>query len=103
MEIYCNNKDLLNKAVDYSKKLGIDGYNAIISIKRLPPSFSQVGIIEHPLILGKRTYLSIYVRLNKERYVTLAHEMVHARQFLKGQTMCENEAYLLEKTLYNNP
>ncbi len=103
MEIYCNNKDLLNKAVDYSKKLGIDGYNAIISIKRLPPSFTQVGIIEHPRVLDKPTYLSIYVRFNKERFITLAHEMVHARQFLKGQIMDENEAYLLEKTLDNNP
>tara|TARA_B100000131_G_scaffold37295_1_gene33899 strand:+ start:5276 stop:5587 length:312 start_codon:yes stop_codon:yes gene_type:complete len=103
MEIYCNNKDLLNKAVDYSKKLGIDGYNAIIDIKRLPPSFSQMGIIEHPRILGKRTYLNIYVRLNKERYITLAHEMVHAKQFLRGEIMDETEAYLLEKTLDNNP
>ena len=103
MEIYCNNKDLLNKAVDYSRKLGIEGYNAIISIKRLPPSFSQVGIIEHPRILGKRTYLNIYVRFNKERFITLAHEMVHVRQVLKGEPLDENEAYLLENTLDNNP
>ena len=99
MEIYCNNKDLLNKAVDYSKKLGIDGYNAIISIKRLPPSFTQVGIIEHPRVLDKPTYLSIYVRFNKERFITLAHEMVHARQFLKGQIMAVSYTHLTLPTI----
>ena len=102
MEIYCKNTALLEKAVDYSKTLGIDHHNAVINIKRLPPSFSQMGIIEHPRTLGKRTYINIYVRLNKERYTTLAHEMVHARQVLTGQPLDENEAYLLENTLDND-
>ena len=103
MEIYCKNRLLLEKAVKLSKSLEIDHHNAVINIKRLPPSFTQMGIIEHPRILGKRTYLNIYVRLNKERYITLAHEMVHAKQFLRGEVMSETEAYLLEKTLDNNP
>ena len=62
-----------------------------------------MGIIEHPRTLGKRTYINIYIRLNKERYITLAHEMVHARQVLTGQPLDENEAYLLENTLDNDP
>ena len=103
MEIYCKNTALLEKAVDYSKSLGIEHHNAVINIKRLPPSFSQMGIIEHPRTLGKRTYINIYIRLNKERYITLAHEMVHARQVLTGQPLDENEAYLLENTLDNDP
>tara|TARA_Y100000768_G_scaffold167633_1_gene125535 strand:- start:368 stop:691 length:324 start_codon:yes stop_codon:yes gene_type:complete len=102
MEIYCKNTLLLEKAVDYSKTLGIDHHNAVIEIKRLPPSFSQMGIIEHPRILGKRTYINIYVKLNQERYITLAHEMVHARQVLNGEPLDENEAYLLETTLDND-
>ena len=99
MEIYCKNTALLEKAVDYSKSLGIEHHNAVINIKRLPPSFSQMGIIEHPRTLGKRTYINIYIRLNKERYITLAHEMVHLRQVITDGVIDENEAYLLEKTL----
>ena len=63
MEIYCKNTALLEKAVDYSKSLGIDHHNAVINIKRLPPSFSQMGIIEHPRVLGQRTYIDIYVHI----------------------------------------
>ena len=103
MEIYCKNALLLEKAVTFSRKLGIDHHNAVINIKRLQPSFSQMGIIEHPRVLGQRTYINIYVRLNKERYITLAHEMVHARQVLNGEPLDENEAYLLETTLDNDP
>ncbi len=102
MEIYCKNTLLLEKAVDYSRTLGIDHHNAVIQIKRLPPSFGQMGIIEHPRKLGKRVYINIYVKLNQERYVTLAHEMVHARQVLNGMPIDENEAYLLENTLDND-
>ncbi len=102
MEIYCKNRLLLERAVKLSKSLEIDHHNAVINIKRLPPSFTQMGIIEHPKTLGKRTYINIYIRLNSERYITLAHEMVHARQFLEGQPMCEEEAYLLETTLDND-
>ena len=102
MEIYCKNSLLLNKAVEYANTLGISDMPAIISIKRLPPSFSQQGLIEHPRELDSHTYISIYVKFNKERYVTLAHEMVHARQVLKGEEIDENEAYLLENTLDND-
>ena len=82
MEIYCKNTSLLEKAVKYSRRLGIDHFNAEIDIKRLPPSFGgKYGIIEHPRVLGKRVYINIYIKLNKERYITLAHEMVHQWQW----------------------
>ncbi len=103
MEIYCKNTLLLEKAVHYSRTLGIDDRNAQITIKRLPPSFSQQGLIEHPRVLDNDTYISIYVKLNKERYITLAHEMVHVRQVLNGEEIDENEAYLLEESLDNRP
>ena len=61
-----------------------------------------MGIIEHPRVLGQRTYINIYVRLNKERYITLAHEMVHLRQVITDGVIDENEAYLLENTLDND-
>lgn len=102
MEIYCKNKPLLEKAVSYSKKLGIHEEPAIIYIKRLPPSFRQQGLIEHPRELDNEVYLNIWVKFNDERYISLAHEMIHARQVLFKQPIDEHEAYLLEKTLDND-
>ena len=101
MEIYCKNNLLLDRAVDYSKTLGIANKKARIIIKRLPPSFSHQGLIEHPSALENNTHISIWVKLNEERYITLAHEMIHARQVLNGQKIDEKEAYLLEETLDN--
>ena len=101
MEIYCKNTRLLQKAVEYSKKLGIESDPAIIYIKRLPPSFDQEGLIEMPRELDSEIYMNIWVKYNNERYITLAHEMVHARQVLRQQPIDEHEAYLLEKTLDN--
>ncbi|SVA57250.1 uncharacterized protein METZ01_LOCUS110104 [marine metagenome] len=92
---------LLDRAVEYSKTLGISDRRARIIIKRLPPSFSQQGLIEHPRELDRETYIQIWVKLNKERYITLAHEMIHVRQILNGNPIDENEAYLLEDTLDN--
>ena len=102
MEIYCKNNLLLDKAVEYANTLGISEMPAIINIKRLPPSFTQQGLIEHPRELDNHIYINIFDKLNKERYITLAHEMVHVRQVLKGEEIDENEAYLLEKTLDND-
>jgi hypothetical protein len=103
MEIYCKNSLLLDKAVEYANTLGISQLPGVVTIKRLPPSFRQQGLIEHPRELESKTHLTIWIKLNKERYITLAHEMIHARQVLTGQQIDENEAYLLEKTLDNDP
>lgn len=102
MHIFCNVNGLLERAVTYSQKLDISDANAEINIYRLPPSFKQKGIIEHPRVFKGKTYLNIYVRLDSERYVTLAHEMIHAKQILEGREIDENEAYALESKLDNN-
>lgn len=100
MEIYCKNTALLEKAVDYSKSLGIDHHNAVINIKRLPPTMPQKGLVEFS---KGDTEIDIYIKYDNERFMSLAHEMVHARQVLTGQPLDENEAYLLENTLDNDP
>jgi len=103
MEIYCNNNALLERAVKYSRVLGIESRDARIVVKRLPPSYTKSGFIEHPSHLDNDIYISIYVKLDNDRYITLAHEMVHARQVLNGQPIDEKEAYLLENILDNDP
>ena len=102
MHIFCNVNGLLDKAVKFANILEISDANAEINIYRLPPSFTQKGIIEHPRIFKGKTYINIYVRLDSERYVTLAHEMIHAKQILEGREIDENEAYTLERTLDND-
>jgi hypothetical protein len=102
MHIFCNVNGLLEKAVKFANTLEISDANAEINIYRLPPSFTQKGIIEHPRVFKGKKYLNIYVRLDNERYVTLAHEMIHAKQILEGREIDENEAYALERTLDND-
>jgi len=102
MHIFCNVNGLLEKAVKFANTLEISDANAEINIYRLPPSFQQKGIIEHPRVFKGKTYLNIYVRLDSERYVTLAHEMIHAKQIIEGREIDENEAYALERTLDND-
>ena len=102
MEIYCKNNLLLEKAIEYARTLEISAIPSVIHIKRLPPSFTQQGLMEHPRILEKKPYINIFLKLNKERYITLSHEMIHVKQYLKGEEICETEAYLREKTLDND-
>tara|TARA_Y100001935_G_scaffold49594_1_gene41284 strand:- start:367 stop:675 length:309 start_codon:yes stop_codon:yes gene_type:complete len=102
MEIYCKHKPILERAVKYANKLGIADKDAIINIYKLPPSFRQQAIIEHPREYEDTTHLNIYVKFNDERYISLAHEMIHARQILNHEPIDENEAYLLENTLDND-
>jgi hypothetical protein len=102
MHIFCNVNGLLDKAVQFANKLEISDANAEINIYRLPPSFTQKGIIEHPRIFKGKKYINIYIRLDSERYITLAHEMIHAKQILEGREIDENEAYALERTLDND-
>ena len=97
MEIYCKNTHLLDLAILHAKALSVDSKDAIVHIKRLPPSMSQKGLIEYPRTLGKRTYIDIYIKYDEEREITLAHEMCHLKQVLLGGIIDENEAYLYEK------
>lgn len=100
MEIYCKDKKMLSTAIAIAGKLGIqDTDNVSVYIKRLPPSFTQKGIIEYPRNVKDNLYIDIFIKYDVERYITLAHEMVHLRQVLTDGVLDENEAYLLEKTL----
>ncbi len=98
MEIYCKQKRLLELAVMHSKALSVDSKDAVIHIKRLPPQFTQKGLIEYPRTLGKRTYIDLFIKMDEEKEITLAHEMMHVKQVLIDGVIDENEAYLYEKT-----
>jgi hypothetical protein len=101
MEIYCKDSKMLKNAIYIAKQLGIEKEQKVnVHIKRLPPSFSQKGLIEYPRHTNDNvTHLDIFIKYDSERYTTLAHEMVHVRQVLHTKFIDENEAYVLEKTL----
>ena len=72
-------------------KLNIkDNQDVIVHIKRLPPSFSQKGIIEYPRNVKENLYIDIFIKYDAERYITLAHEMVHLRQVITDGVIDEN-------------
>lgn len=98
MEIYCKQKRLLDLAIMHSKALSVDSKDAVVHIKRLPPQFTQKGLIEYPRTIGKRTYIDIFIKMDEEKEITLAHEMMHVKQVLTNGKIDENEAYLYEKT-----
>ena len=101
MEIYCKDSWMLTNAVYIAEQLGItDIPNSILYIKRLPPQFRQSGLIEYPHKKDdSKVHLDIYIKYDNERFITLAHEMVHVRQVLENGTIDESEAYALETTL----
>ncbi len=103
MEIYCRQKELLKRAIKHAKTLRIDAEDAVLTIKTLPPQFPQQGLIEYPRHLQGTDYIDIYIKNNSEKYVTLAHEMIHLKQILLDGVIDENEAYLREKSLDNEP
>ena len=99
MEIYCRQKELLEQSIKHARTLEIDDKQAVLTIKTLPPQFSQMGLIEYPRHLDAIPHITIYIKNNSEKYITLAHEMVHLRQILTDGIICEKEAYELEKNL----
>jgi len=101
VEIYCKDNNMLNNAIYLAQQLGIETEKGVeLTIKRLPPQFIQKGLIEYPRITSKqKMHLDIFVKYDKERYITLAHEMVHVRQILTTGIPDEIEAGRLEKTL----
>lgn len=56
------------------------------------------GYMQH---LHDRSYLIELNKKSKEHIKTLAHELVHVRQDIRGKDYCEDEAYKLEDELYN--
>ena len=82
MEIYCKQKRLLELAIMHSIHLVSILRTTVINIKRLPPQFPQKGLIEYPRTLGKRTYIDLFIKMDEEKEITLAHEMMHVKQVL---------------------
>jgi len=101
VEIYCKDHRMLDNAIYLAQQLGIDHKRGVeLTIKRLPPQFTQKGLIEYPRVSSNATVsLDIYIKYDEERYTTLAHEMVHVRQVITTKVIDEDEAYFLENTL----
>ena len=92
MRVYSRYKALKESACYYARELGIQDSRKIrVYIYRLPHPHPKQGYIEYP-IHGKLKDISIYVKLDDEREITLAHEMVHVRQVLARQGIDEIEA-----------
>ena len=99
MEIYCKDNNMLNNAIYLAQQLGIEKEKGVeLTIKRLPPQFIQKGLIEYPRITTKqKMHLDIFVKYDKERYITLAHEMVHVRQVIRDKFIMRTRHISLKK------
>ena len=96
MEIYCKDKWMLHNAIFLAEQLDISDLFGVVNIKRLPPTMPQKGLVEFS---KGDTEIDIYIKYDNERFVSLAHEMVHVRQILTNGICDEVEATRLEKTL----
>ena len=96
MEIYCKDKWMLHNAIFLAEQLDISDLFGVVNIKRLPPTMPQKGLVEFS---KGDTEIDIYIKYDNERFITLAHEMVHVRQILTNGICDEVEATRLEKTL----
>ncbi len=96
MEIYCKDKWMLHNAIFLAEQLDISDLFGVVNIKRLPPTMPQKGLVEFS---KGDTEIDIYIKYDNERFVSLAHEMVHVRQILTNGICDEVEAVRLEKTL----
>jgi hypothetical protein len=96
MEIYCKDKWMLHNAIFLAEQLNISNLFGVVNIKRLPPTMPQKGLVEFS---KGDTEIDIFIKYDNERFITLAHEMVHVRQILTTGICDEIEAGRLEKTL----
>ena len=96
MEIYCKDKWMLHNAIFLAKQLDISTKFCVVNIKRLPPTMPQKGLVEFS---KSDEEIDIFIKYDNERFITLAHEMVHVRQILTTGIPDEIEAGRLEKTL----
>ncbi len=87
---------MLHNAIFLAEQLNISDLFGVVNIKRLPPTMPQKGLVEFS---KGDTEIDIYIKYDNERFVSLAHEMVHVRQILTDGVIDENEAYTLEKVL----
>ena len=87
---------MLHNAIFLAEQLNISDLFGVVNIKRLPPTMPQKGLVEFS---KGDTEIDIYIKYDNERFVSLAHEMVHVRQILTNGLCDEVEATRLEKTL----
>lgn len=87
---------MLHNAIFLADQLNISNLFGVINIKRLPPTMPQKGLVEFS---KGDTEIDILIKYDNERFITLAHEMVHVRQILTTGICDEIEAGRLEKTL----
>ena len=105
MNILCNNVKLRDKAIDFANQLGISDSKVTLNIFRLPHPDKRQGFIDYPHNARVNMYMEMFVKYDEERYITLAHEMVHVRQVINNESIDEIEAetlaYRMNKTLDN--
>ena len=87
---------MLHNAIFLAEQLSISNLFGVVNIKRLPPTMPQKGLVEFS---KGDTEIDILIKYDNERFITLAHEMVHVRQILTTGIPDEIEAGRLEKTL----
>ena len=91
MRVYSRYSQLKDSACFCARELGIDDTRKVkIHILRLPHKHPKAGFCEFSET--SRREFTIYVKLDEEREITLAHEMVHVRQVLARQGIDEIEA-----------
>jgi len=91
LRVYSRYSQLKDSACFYARELGIDDTRKVkIHILRLPHKHPKAGFCEFSET--SRREFTIYVKLDEEREITLAHEMVHVRQVLARQGIDEIEA-----------
>jgi len=84
-----------------AKELGVDQYNVRVIINECCLKHDNAwgwcyDIHDNEVDIEIEQSLS-----DKDKIITLCHEMVHAWQFSQGRESCEDEANKLEETLYN--
>ncbi len=103
MDILCNNVKLRDKAVEFANLLGITDSKVTLNIFRLPHPDKRQGFLDYPLNARVHSYMEMFVKYDDERYITLAHEMVHVRQVIKHQPIDEDEAEILAYRMQKTP
>lgn len=100
MRILSKYEALKESACWYARELDIASMqNVRIQIYRLPHPHEKKGYVEYPTLNGNTIEIDIYVKLDEEREITLAHEMVHVRQVLASGELDEEEAEEIGKKI----
>jgi hypothetical protein len=84
-----------DKAVEFANLLDIQDSKVILNIFRLPHPDQRQGFLDYPKVARLNMYMEMFVKYDDERYITLAHEMVHVKQVILNQKIDEVEAETL--------